>query len=138
MQEIWRKLSPNNIPIKLQCNYTIIISVLIYILALKRECPCSSILWVKFPLLRTQYKMFVHYFFDWKFVIKAPKYTEKDDLFLKLLFYLSSKDLIIKKKRYLFLLLPLSKDKLTKSTSWHLPKDIRAKKKATEFRNREK
>lgn len=93
---------------------------------------------VKFPLLRTQYKMFAHYFFDWKFVIKAPKYTEKDDLFLKLLFYLSSKDVIIKKKRYLFLLFPLSKDTLTTSTSWHLPKDIRAKKKATEFRSREK
>lgn len=48
------------------------------------------------------------FLFDWKFVIKAPKYIE-NDLCLQLLFYLS-KNLIIKKKRYLFLLLPLSKD----------------------------
>lgn len=55
---------------------------------------------VTFPLLKTQYKMFAHYFFfNWKFVIKALKYIE-NDLCLKLLFYLS-KNLIIKKKEIL-------------------------------------
>lgn len=67
--------------------------------------PYSSILsLVKFFFVKNpiQNVCSLFFFLNWKFVIKAPKYTEKDDLFLKnkLLFYLSSKDLIIKKKRY--------------------------------------
>lgn len=51
-----------------------------------------------------------------------------------MLSYLTNKDLIIKKKIYLFLLFSLSKDILTRSISWHLPKEIRSQENVREFR----
>lgn len=73
--------------------------MIIYVLALKMKSLYSPILGqVSFVKNSTQ-NICSLFFFNRKFVIKAPKYTEKNDLLLKnkLLLYLSSKDLIIKK-----------------------------------------